>query len=229
VTRISDLPKDDCPREKALKFGLNSLTNSELIAIIIGYGIKNINAIEVSQNLLKSMYTLTNLSKISIQELCLFKGIDKIKAMKILASLLLAKRMQKELMTKLLFNTNYNSLIIYSYCIHLFLNSITERLFILYFDKKNNLINEKLISIGNDIEIKFKINDIFECQSNDIKNIILVHNHLRDDFLPSNNDILSTISIEKEAKKRNITLLDHIIIYKDKYFSFYDNKILTTN
>lgn len=228
MARINDLPKEDCPREKALKKGIKSLTNSELLALIIGCGTKKLNAIEVSQNLLLSCENLSNISNLSISELKRFEGISTVNSLKILGALMLANRLQDELM-KNLFKPSYNSLIVFKNYIHLFLKESSEIMFAIYFDRNNDVIEEKIISKGDENNLNFNIKEVFNFKNYLVRKILLIHNHLYDSCLPSNNDILSTLAIEKVANEKGIILLDHLIIFKGKYFSFFDSKLLNNN
>ena len=93
---LKELPITERPREKAFLFGIESLTNSELIAVLIGTGNKNEDVLELSHKLIKISGSLENLSSMSLQELCEVKGIKKAKAIKLKAAIELHIRLESE-------------------------------------------------------------------------------------------------------------------------------------
>ena len=90
--KIKEIPKSERPREKLIKKGANSLSSSELLAIILGEGVKNVNANELAFELLKEVRSMKNFVNLNYQELTKIKGIGPVKATKILAMVELGKR-----------------------------------------------------------------------------------------------------------------------------------------
>ena len=143
---IKDLPLLERPRERLYKYGVNSLSNEELLSIVLKNGIKNISVKEVSNNLLKELGDITNLRDISINNLIKIKGIGKVKAITLLASIELGKRVYEskdELDIKL-----DSSNKIYEYIKKDLIYKKQEHFICLYLDPKKNLIEKKLLFIG---------------------------------------------------------------------------------
>lgn len=229
MSRLKDLPKEDYPREKALKYGLDFLTTSELIAIILGSGAKGVNVLELSQNLTSKYTSLYNLSNASVFDLSKNFGMNKIKSLKLLASLKLAMKLQFELIPTLTL-TKYNPENVYNYFIHLYKTINVESIYIISIKNDGQILSQKLYCHGFKKTLTFDNDLILNIINNpQCKKIIILHNHKTDDVEPSFSDIESTINLEKELKKYKIILLDHLIISNFKYYSFRNNHLLINN
>lgn len=228
MPKIKELPSEDCPREKALLKGINSLTLSELFAVILGSGTKNKNVIEVSQELINSFNTKSDLLNANLYDLTKIKGIGSINSLKVLASLEIAKRFQK-LFNKTFKLKNYDSKLVFDTYFYDFYNLLSEQLLIILLNRSGEIIHEhNYISLNEEtLLIDFRI--LLNLLNKNVSKVILIHNHLNNEIYPSNADIEFTYLFEKELNKRQIKLLDHLIISKEKYFSFYDHKCLNLN
>jgi DNA repair protein RadC len=215
--KIKEFSKDERPRERMLSFGAESLSNAELLAIILRVGSKNENVIEMSQKIL-SKYPVEKLSDPSIKELCNIKGIGEAKALQIKAIFELNKRSVCKKIVKISSPKN-----VFEYFSFIF-NKKQENFYILCLDSKNQIISHKLIAIGTLDSVIIHPREVFkEAIKESAQNIILVHNHPSGDPTPSLADKEITKKLETASQTIGIGLLDHIIIGKDKWFSF-DNE-----
>lgn len=209
------------PREKLIKYGAYSLSESELLAIILGVGTSTENVFELSKNIIDNYSNLKDLLDITYEELIEIKGIKQAKATKIIASIEFAKRIFEYKPSHIkLDNPNQ----IYSYMRYEIENISYEEFFVLYLDKRLRLIKKVLLAKGSSDSLIFEIKDIFKIA---IKmscfNIVLIHNHPSGSFEPSSSDFETTKKILRGAKVLEMNVLDHIIISSEGYYSFLEN------
>ena len=144
--KIKEIPKSERPREKLIKRGADSLSSSELLAIILGEGVKNVNANELAFVLLNEVRSLNNIINLSYQELTKIKGIGPVKATKILAMVELGKRIflegDKEKIRLI------NSKDFYKFCKSFFYGLKQECFYCIYLDSKKKVLNSKLLFKG---------------------------------------------------------------------------------
>lgn len=221
---INELPLNDRPYEKLELLGSSNLTNSELLAIIIKTGTKDMNCLEISQNILSGKDKISNLSDIdyltnlSLEELKQFKGIGRVKAIQIKAVIELAKRISensdKEKL-KIKCPRDVFNCLSYSY-----FGMKQECLKTVILNKQNQVLSIVTNAIGNNDNINIGLKEILSEPIKQLANgIILVHNHPGGSLNPSANDIKFTKKVEEYSKIFNIQLLDHIIIANNKYVS----------
>lgn len=222
--RIKDLPIEAKPREKALLFGLECLSDAELLAIIIGSGVRNFSALEIAQNLLKDYCTLKNLLNANFKTLSKYKGLKKVGSLKLLATFEFYKRLisplyqssEQLLDAKSVYN-RYKYLESYN----------QEVLLIAMLDRKQNILQEKLMYKGTSENFEVDAKEILsEILISGCKKFILIHNHPDGDIFPSDEDIFTTSYIENSVEPFKIKLTDHVIIGKNGYYSLQENKII---
>lgn len=222
--RIKDLPIEAKPREKAIRFGFDSLSDAELLAIIIGSGVRNYSALEIAHNLLKDHCTLKNISNTNLETLSKYKGLKKAGSLKLLATFEFYKRLisplyqsSEQLLDAKQVYTRYKYLESYN----------QEVLMIVMLDRKKNILKEKLMYKGTsenfDVDAKEIISEILisKCSK-----FILIHNHPDGDIFPSDEDIFTTSIIESSAANFKLKLVDHVIIGKNDYYSLQENKLI---
>lgn len=218
---IKDLPELSRPREKALKQGLNNLTDAELLAIIIKCGTKDRSALEISNQLLNDYHSLYEISNLSINKLASIKGIGTIKALTILSSIELGKRSTINDSKKIKIN---NADDIYKLYQNRYLNVFQEELFVIFLNNKNEIIHEEVIFKGSINQSMFHPREVFKKAIDYLAvKIILIHNHPSGDTTPSQADDFFTINMIKNGKMLGINIIDHIIIGKD-YYSYQYHK-----
>ena len=227
-TTIKDWDEADRPREKLMNLGRQSLTNSELLAIILGGGNKEKNAVELAKEILMSVdNNLTELSKLSYKDFCnRFKGIGPAKAISIVAALEFGyRRKQSANMQRPIINSSADA---YSALAQYLLDKDVETFWVILLANNNKIIKVVPISNGGMNETLVDRRVIFKAalEYNAVK-IILAHNHPSGELKPSQADINTTRTILEAGKLMSIQLLDHIIIGNDdNYYSFLDNGII---
>lgn len=221
---IDDLPLNDRPYEKMELFGAENLTNSELLAIIIKTGTRENNCLELAQNILygnSNMYDISDfeyLNNLSIEELKMFNGIGRVKAIQIKAVLELAKRINDTYKKKKLKISSPKD--VYDLLSKSFIGMKQECLKTLLLNKNNTVISTVKNSIGNNDRIHIGLKEIFSEPIKQMANsIILVHNHPSGTLVPSKEDINFTKKVIECSELFNIQVLDHIIITNDGYVS----------
>lgn len=227
---IKSLPLNDRPYEKLELVGPSQLTNSELLAIVIKSGTKNLTCLDIARNILNSskkleMSDLDFLNKLSIAELKAFEGIGRVKAIEIKAVVELAKRIAKNYekdltKTKILSPADIFNLVSDSYAFEK-----QEILKTIILNKRNAVLSIVTNAIGSTDNINVSLKEIL---SEPIKqmasSIILTHNHPSGSLVPSNQDLIFTRKLAENSRIFNINLLDHIIIANNKYISLKNEK-----
>lgn len=227
-TTIKDWDEADRPREKLMNLGRQSLTNAELLAIILGGGNKEKNAVELAKEILLSVdNNLSELSKLSYKDFCnRFNGIGPAKAISIVAALELGyRRKQSTSLQRPIINSSSDA---YNAVAHLLLEKDVESFFVMLLSNNNKLIRIVPISHGgiNETLVDRKIVFKAALENNAVK-IILTHNHPSGDMKPSQADINTTRTIVEAGKIMSIQVLDHLIIGEDdRYYSFLDNGMI---
>jgi len=224
--KIKSWAEEDRPREKLTLKGRNSLSDAELIAILIGSGNKKETAVELSKKILSSINNdLNRLSKLSLNDLTQFPGIGEAKAISIIAALELGRR-RKESSNKgkpIISSSNdaYNEISdVLSDLPH-------EEFWVIYLNRKNEIIKKENISKGGisgtvaDSKIIFK--PAFELLASAV---ILCHNHPSGNLKPSKSDLKLTKGLKEIGQLMETPVLDHLIIGEKKYLSFADEGLL---
>lgn len=223
---IKDMPLNERPREKLYKYGSKSLSNAELIAVIIRTGSRNETAIQISQNLISmDKKGIGFLSDASFEELTSVKGIGKCKAAQIISAIELGKRIAAqggEDKIKVTSPTDIVNLIMEEMR---FLKKEHFRIAIL--DTKNHIITIEEISIGNLNSSIVHPREVFNIAIRRSANsIILIHNHPSGDPTPSREDINITNRLIEAGSIIGIRVLDHIIMGNNRYLSFKERNII---
>ncbi|MFK6999661.1 RadC family protein [Flavobacterium oreochromis] len=225
-TPINQWAEDDRPREKFLTKGKIALSDSELLAILIGSGTRNESAVQLCQRILASANNnLNQLGKLSIQQLIEFKGVGEAKALSIAAALELGRRRKEEAIEEI--TTITSSSQVYSLMQPVIGELPHEEFWVLFLNNSNKLIYKTQISKGGitgtivDTRLVYKLAfDHFAT------GIILLHNHPSGRLNPSEADIKLTKKIIEAGKHLDILVLDHLIITEKAYFSFADENLL---
>ena len=214
--RISDIPINLRPREKALQYGIEELSDQELLALIIGSGGKNNSAIDIANEMLKShANSLEALSNSNYRSLIAFSGVDKSIASRLLATFEFHKRLISNRYQKIQkIETNEQVYFRYRYLENL----DQEVLIILMLDLKGRIIKEKMLYKGTfdsfSINVKQIIQELILARA---KSFYLIHNHPDEEQEPSEDDVIATKVIEKNAKNLCIKLVNHLVIFKGGY------------
>lgn len=222
--RIQDLDKRDRPREKALKYGIETLETAELLALIIGHGIKNYSALDMAHSLL-SRYTLEQISLLSYSEWKEEKGFQDPQIWKIMASIELGKRMlsyahsESEVMRSA-------SDVVLKY-LPLYANKEQEYMVLIMLNSRNRILGEKVIFQGTSNELSVSISEVFtHLVRKNAKKFYVLHNHPSGEVEPSTDDIRTTLALKEMGEQLHIQLKDHIILGKEDYYSFLENQLI---
>jgi len=223
---IKNWAKDERPREKLLEHGAETLSNSELLAILINHGTKNKSAIELAKEIMEAgKNNLQELGKLTVKELMKIKGIGEAKAITIAASLELGRRRQAtEALEK---KTVTSSADIAAFLQSKIKDNRREVFGVLFLNRANKINHFEIISEGGitgtvaDPRIILK-----KALEEDAVNIVLAHNHPSGSLKPSRADEDLTRKIKEAAKYFDINVIDHIIVSELGYYSFADEGLL---
>ncbi len=219
---IKDLPVLERPRERFLKYGSSNLSNEELLSIVLKNGTKSSSVKELSNNILKELNDITNLKDMTINSLKRIKGIGEVKAITLMASIELGKRVYENKKDKYIKLDSSNS--IYEFIKNDLVYKKQEFFYCLYLDTKKFLIEKKLLFIGTLNNASVHPREIFKyAYLLSADSIICIHNHPSGDTLPSKEDIVLTNKLVEIGKILGISVIDHIIVGNNNYYSFYDN------
>ena len=223
--KIKEIPISERPREKLIKKGASSLSSSELLAIILGEGVKNVNANELAFELLKEVRDMKNFVNLSYLELTKIKGIGPVKAAKILATVELGKRIFLESDKENI--KLVNSKDIYNFCKSFFYGLKQECFYCIYLDSKKRLLSSKLLFKGTMTKSSVHPREIFkEAYKINASYIICVHNHPSGVVSPSPKDIEFTNYLIKLGMLHGVLIYDHLIVSENNYYSFFENNLL---
>lgn len=224
-TLIKELPIEERPRERLLKYGASALSNAELIAIILKTGVSGSSVYDLANNILKSIDSLSDLNDISVQELLKIKGIGSAKAVELISAIELGKRV---FFTSNKLNEKFcNSKDVYLKNKELFYLKKQEYFYCLYLNSKKELIERKLLFMGTINKSVVHPREIFkEAYKLSASSIICMHNHPNKDALPSREDIILTNALVEIGRLQQIPIVDHMIFTDDSYYSFYENGCL---
>lgn len=224
---IREWAESDRPREKLLEHGRRSVSDAELLAILIGSGSKDETAVELCKRLLNSVNNnLFNLSKLEVNDLCQFKGIGEAKAVTIIAALEIGRRRQNtEVEEKPVLN---NSKKAYAYLKQMLEDLNHEEFWVIFLNTSCKVIDKQMIGRGGNDFTPVDVRIILRfALLNKANSIILAHNHPSGTLKASEPDKILTRKILEAAKLMDIHVHDHLIITDDNYLSFRDEGLLT--
>ena len=214
--RIRDLPKVDRPRERLQRKGPGALSNSELLAIMLGSGVPGKNVLEVAEHLLRK-FGSKGLFETTFDELCQVPGIGEVKAMQLIAAFELSKRV--------LLGQQENTTIVETpedvYKLSKRIHRLKKEHFLAYLlDARNMLIAEETISVGTLTMAVVHPREVFEpAIRHSAAGIVLVHNHPSGDPTPGDEDRRLTERLVQAGKLMGIEILDHVIVTRNGYTS----------
>lgn len=223
---IKDWSEEDQPREKLLNKGERTLSDAELVAILIGSGSRNESAVALSQRMLKSVdNNLQALGKLSLSQLMEFKGIGQAKAITIAAAMELGRRRKDEEPKRLRQITSSQS--VFQLMQPLLGELPHEEFWIIYMNNSNKVIRKEQLSKGSitgtlvDVRLVYKVAlEIFATS------IILCHNHPSGKLMPSTADRELTRKLKDAGECLDVKVLDHVIVSQQGYYSFADEGTL---
>lgn len=223
---IKFLAEDDRPREKFLLKGKNSLSDAELLAIIMGSGNREDSAVELGRKILNAVgNNWHNLSLLQISDLMKFKGIGEAKAISIAVALEIGRRRAAQEVPEKVQITNSQE----SYKVLLpYLSDLqTEEFWAIYLNQNNRILGKSKLSSGGINQSVVDVRILFKTALEHLATgIIIAHNHPSGNLKPSSEDLKITKQIAEAGKILNIQLLDHLIMAQNSYVSFADENLL---
>ena len=227
VSPIKDWNVQDKPREKFLANGPESLTDAELLAIMLGSGIKNKNVVEVAEEILESAnYNLDLLGRKTIEDLCEIDGVGPVRAMNLLASLEFGlRRDSKTNDVTIIRSASDVAELMYSKIA----NSNVEEFWVICLNRRNEVIHCKRIHTGGISSVLVDPKTIFKyVLSHESSSFIACHNHPSGNLKPSSQDIILTKDLLAGAKTLQLNFLDHVILSfkKGMYLSLNDEGVV---
>lgn len=214
MVKIKDLPKVDRPREKLIKYGSGKLSDSELLAILLRTGTKDLNVVELSKKILR-IITKKGIIDVNYGMLSKIHGLGPAKACEIVACFELGRR---------LLQNKKSTLILSPENVWEELKDIRdnkkEHFVVFYLDSRNQEIQREVISIGTLNESLVHPREVFEpAIRNSAAQIIIAHNHPTGNPNPSEEDIKITTQLVEAGKLLGIELFDHVIVTKENFLS----------
>ncbi len=225
---MKEMPKTEQPYEKFLFSGAETLSDAELLAIIIRTGSKEEKSIDLARKVLTISNcndSLLNITRLTLKDLLQIKGIGRVKAVQIKCIAELSRRIAKTTAKSRLCMNNPRSIADYYMEDLRFVKQ--EVTVLVMVDTKNHFLNDTIISKGTVNSSLISPREIFlEALNNQAVYIILIHNHPSGDPTPSKEDIMATKRIKDAGALIGIMLLDHIIIGDRKYVSLKEQSLL---
>ncbi|PWL29502.1 MAG: hypothetical protein DCO96_07015 [Fluviicola sp. XM-24bin1] len=219
---MKDWSIEEQPREKLQNHGRKSLTNAELLAIVIRSGTPDLSALDIARTILQSVdHDLHRLARKTIDDLVRFPGVGKAKATEILAVMeLVRRRQQSKIANQALIKCSGDA---YEYISPVFMDMDHEEFYAIYLSRGNRVLKTAQISkggvSGTVADGKIIFNYGLETKAS---GIILAHNHPSGNASPSMADVQLTESLKKFGEYIDVQILDHIIVAGNNYFSFAD-------
>ena len=206
---IKDIPVEQRPRERLIKYGVSSLSNQELLSIILKSGTKSKSVYDLSDEILNKLSGINNLKDYELNFLTSIKGIGVAKACEVLSAIELGKRIYCD-------SNNLGNRIHSSKDVFLDMKY--------YLNNKNQILERKLLFMGTVNKSIVHPREVFKyAYLSSASSIICVHNHPSGDVTPSKEDIFLTKSLIQIGKVQSIPILDHIIMSDSTYYSMADN------
>jgi DNA repair protein RadC len=219
--RIKDMPLTLRPREKLFAHGAYNLSEIELLAILLGTGSAKVNAIKLSEKLLRE-FPLKKMSESSLKQIRKYPGVGIAKAARIAAALELGERLYAPTSVTKIILTSAKDVLSE---VRDIADKKQEYLIVLYLNARQELVLKEVVGMGSLNSLQITPKEIFShALQTPCASIIVVHNHPSNDPTPSDDDIHFTRKIHEAGEVMGIPLVDHVIVCKAGYYSFRENK-----
>lgn len=207
------------PREKALHYGLQTLTNKELLALVLKSAYRNTNVLSLSNDVINKAGGFRNLLSLTYDELIEIKGIKKAKALEILAMLEIFKRLSR--VDSIEDSKNMNALKLVDFLRFEIGFKEREEFYLILINSKGDILKAESMYRGTSEYSPVAIDEILRnALMNKTKYVVVAHNHPSDNVEPSEADVKLTKAISDGCKVVGIKFLDHLIVSQSSYFSF---------
>ncbi len=224
MLKIKDIPLDERPREKAKRYGVEKLSNDELLSIIISSGSNKYSALELAHMILSDSGGLNGLISMSYNDLINYDGIKSVKAIKIASVIELVKRIKFYSSEN---EINIDETFLYNKYSPILSFSNNENLILIMLNSRKKIIKESVLYSGLENNLYLDINVVMKTLAeNNARYFYLIHNHPSGNLTPSDEDIITTKEIMKHAELFKSHLLDHLIISKKGCYSFFKDSLI---
>ena len=217
---IKEMNDDERPRERFKKYGVEVLSNTELLSILMRCGTRSKSVMELSNDLLK-LFNINDFSNINYNVLKDIKGIGEVKAMTLISAIEFGKRVLNKVdLNKQIRCSND----VYELVKSDLENELQEKLLVIFLNTRKYVIDKKIIFIGTVNSSVVHARDVFrEAVKCNAVSLILVHNHPAGSIKPSYQDMEMTNKFISIGKLMDIDVIDHLIIGKNSYYSFLES------
>ena len=217
---IKEMNDDERPRERFKKYGVEALSNTELLSILMRCGTRSKSVMELSNDLLK-LFNINDFSNINYNVLKDIKGIGEVKAMTLISAIEFGKRVLNKVdLNKQIRCSND----VYELVKSDLENELQEKLLVIFLNTRKYVIDKKIIFIGTVNSSVVHARDVFrEAVKCNAVSLILVHNHPACSIKPSYQDMEMTNKFISIGKLMDIDVIDHLIIGKNSYYSFLES------
>ena len=217
LSGLKALPEEERPRERMLRDGIEALSLSELIAIILGSGMQGKSVLNLAQEILGHLGGLEKLLEASIIELMQIKGIGKAKAIQLKAVFAIALKCRKPLSSRSVITSSRQA---YEIAQGEIAHIPQEVLLVLLRDVRGNLIQSERVSMGTLTQVLVHPREVFHpAVRHKAHSVIIAHNHPSGDPTPSKSDLDLTRSLIEASRVMSIGFDDHLIVCRDRYIS----------
>ena len=228
LMRLKDLCLDDRPREKMLEKGPSALSNAELLAIMIRTGTGKMNVVDVARTLLQSAEgRLHGIADMPLEKLCSVSGIGQSKAVTITAAFELGRRCAAELAVpdKVAVSSPKT---VFQMMLPFMRGLDHEECWVIFLNRANYVLGKERMSVGGLESTVMDVKSILRrALEKKASGVILVHNHPSGNAMPGHADITQTGILKKALQTCEISLIDHVVIAEDSWYSFADEQLVT--
>lgn len=223
--RMKDLCKDDRPREKMIQKGAESLSNAELLAILLRTGTGSKNVVDLARELLDSAdKSLRELAGMSIEKLCEVNGVGQCKAVTVAAAFELGRRISYTDSLERIYVSSPR--VVFRIMAPNLKGLDHEECWVLFLNRANYILGKERMSVGGMdstvIDVKTILRRALERKAS---GVILVHNHPSGNAMPGKADISQTASLKKALGICDIQLIDHVVVADGCWYSFADEQL----
>ena len=220
---VKDMDVDDQPRERALKYGISTLSTPDLWALILRTGLPGKPITQLCRDLMRdNEQSLFKLERKSLKEIMTTKGIGQTKGLQILAAMEITRRYNREKVGEKYVITSSQA--IYDLMRSEIGNLSHEEIWAIYLGRRNDVILKKRISTGSATASIFDVKSILkEALLIDAQGLALVHNHPSGNLVPSGSDDQITRKMKEGAQIMDLRMVDHLIISASGFYSYYDS------
>ena len=221
--KIKDLPLTERPREKAKRFGFQTLSNAELLALIIGSGTRGHSSLEIANDILLDSGGIKLAFNKNYHDLLTYKGINESSALKLEACFYLVHRYLEN--EAFLDANNINASSIYKRYYSLLKGEKNESLHVIILNRSKHIVYETMLAPGTESAVNLPLENLFSLLLiHRAKYFYLVHNHPFSACGPSEADDRLTLEISRSVLPLGFKLLDHIIVGEDGYYSYFESQ-----